>query len=90
MTDPRSCTVLNISVDGISERVSYILFPLYCTGGALAESVTGILSETRLVTAISRCSHEDTSELESYHSFVNRNAPKHTPSPIKECSQGLC
>lgn len=49
---------------------------LLVEGGKLADKIKPLLEDKKLLAAISRCSDEDTSELESFHSALNRNAPK--------------
>ena len=48
----------------------------FTVDGMVASKAEAILTDKRLVTAIGRCSSHDTSELESYHSTINRNCPK--------------
>ena len=49
---------------------------MYIIGGAVAHKVQTIVESDRLLSAVARCSHEDTSELECYHSAINKNCPK--------------
>lgn len=63
-------------VDPVVHLVVIVKWVICFQGGKLAEKVKLVLEDTKLLAALSRCSDEDTSELESFHSALNKNVPK--------------
>ena len=45
----------------------------------LHRALKPLICDTRLVDAISKAGKDNTSELESFHALINRNAPKMIP-----------
>ena len=44
--------------------------------GLVAKKIRSVLEDKALLASIQRCSMEDTGDLESYHSMLNKNCPK--------------
>lgn len=51
-------------------------YKLAISGGKVASKLHEIVSKKDLVAAIQKASRNDTTHLESFHSELNRNAPK--------------
>ena len=50
--------------------------PCFVPDGLVAKKIKSVLEDKPLLASIQRCRMEDTGDLESYHSMLNKNCPK--------------